>query len=195
MKQTMAVLSFLGMVIAPALEAQDVNYRTERTDDGAVVAVHEAVIPASVSDTWEAFTTREGLTSWAVPFSAVDFRLGGIWESSYDRAAQEGDPGNIRNRYLSFVPERMLAIQAVQAPPNFPHPELLPELFTVFELEPVADDSTRVTVYGVGYRDTPSSNAVRELFREGNAWSLRMLHRRFAEGPVDWADALSGGGP
>lgn len=194
MMRELLILGALGLGASTAAAAQEVGYRTERLADGSILAVHHVVVPGPVAEVWRAFTTSEGLMTWAVPFAVVDFRLGGLWESSYDPEGKEGDPANIRNRYLGYVPERMLALQAVAAPPDFPHPEVLPELFTVFEFEAVGDGRTRVTAYGVGYRDTPASNAVREMFADANAWSLRMLHRRFAEGPLDWADVLRGSG-
>ncbi len=181
------VVSFAGV------QGQDVSHDSWRAVDGSTVLVHSLEVPASVDEAWAAFTTAEGLTSWAVPFAVVDFRVGGVWESSYAPDARPGDPGNIRSRYLSFVPRRMISLQAVDAPPDFPHPEVLPDLFSVIELDSVAADRTRVTMYGVGYADTPAHDAVRAMFRDANAWSLRMLHRRFVEGPVDWESAPSFG--
>lgn len=188
-------VTLAAMLLAPwSLAAQEVDSRTYTASDGSIVLVHTIEVPASRVETWRAFTTSEGLMTWAAPFARVDFRLGGIWESSYDPEAAAGAPGNIRTRYLGFVPERMLTIQAVEAPPNFPHPEILPDLFSVVQLEGAGEGRTRVTMYGVGYRDTPAHRAILDMFREANAWTLTMLHKRFAEGPVDWDAALGTGG-
>lgn len=174
--------------------AQDVVQRTERLDDGTFLTVHEIIVPATSKEVWESLTTSEGVMSWAVPFAHVDFRLNGIWESSYDLNAQRGSPSNIKNKFISYIPERMMAMQAVQAPPSFQHREVLDELFSVFELEALGESETRVTVYGVGYRDTPEMNEVRAFFERGNAWSMQKLYERFAEGPVDWESEIGGGG-
>ena len=175
------------VALAPPAGAQEVSSRTYRAADSSTVLVHELAVPASSAAVWHAFTTSEGLTTWAVPFASVDFRLGGVWESSYDPSARPGAEDNIRTRYLSFVPGRMIAMQAVAAPPGFPHPDVLPDLFSVVEFEPVGTDTTLVRMYGVGYRDTAEHTAVRRMFRDANAWTLRMLHRRFTEGPTDWS--------
>jgi uncharacterized protein YndB with AHSA1/START domain len=183
---TLAVCTGLVVLAFPA-GAQEVASRTYRAADSSTVLVHELAVPASVAAVWQAFTTSEGLMTWAVPFASVDFRVGGVWESSYDAGAKPGADENIRTRYLSFVPGRMIAMQAVGAPPGFPHPEVLPDLFSVVEFEPVGADTTLVRMYGVGYRDTPEHTAVRRMFRDANAWTLRMLHRRFTVGPTDWS--------
>jgi uncharacterized protein YndB with AHSA1/START domain len=148
-------------------------------------------VPAGPADVWEALTTTAGVTSWAVPVADVDFRLGGVWESSYRLDARIGDPGNIRNRFLSYLPLRMVAMQAIDAPPGFPHADLLADLFTVIELEELAPDRTRVTVSGVGYREGEGFDVLYRHFDTGNAWTLEKLRTRFAEGPVDWQAELA----
>ncbi|HET6202469.1 MAG TPA: SRPBCC domain-containing protein [Planctomycetota bacterium] len=162
--------------------------------DGSRVLQQSIVVKASRKEVWDALTTAEGVKSWAVPVAAVDFRLGGIWESTYDPNGKIGDPRNIQNRYLSYLPMRMISIQPVQAPPGFPHPELLPNLFFVLELEDLALDRIRVTLSGVGYRSGEGYDAIYRHFEKGNAWSLAKLHRRFAEGPIDWGQTLGGRG-
>lgn len=72
---TLLVLSALVPGGAPA-SAQEVTMRTYAVD-GETVLVRELVVPAPLDETWAAFTTGEGLMSWAGPFSDVDLRLGG----------------------------------------------------------------------------------------------------------------------
>jgi activator of Hsp90 ATPase-like protein len=155
--------------------------------DGSRVLRQSVLVRASLREAWDAFTTSEGVRAWAVPVAQVDFRLGGIWESSYDRSAKIGDPANIRNKFIAFVPLRMVAIQAVQSPPGFKHAELLPEIFHVIELEEAGEGNVRITISGVGYRSGEGYDALYTHFEKGNAWSLGKLQRRFAEGPIDWS--------
>lgn len=167
--------------------AQEVENTSYTAPDGSRVLQHRIVVPAALTEVWRAFTTSEGVMSWAVPLAHVDFRLGGIWESSYQPGAAIGDPGNIRNRFISYLPMRMISLQAIDAPPGFPHPELLPELFSVFEFEALGPDQVRVTVSGVGYRAGPAFDTLHAFFDQGNAWSLQQLHRRFTRGPAEGA--------
>jgi uncharacterized protein YndB with AHSA1/START domain len=177
----------LLVAASSSVGGQEVENTSYRWGDDQRVLQHRVVVQASLDDVWAAFTTTEGIRSWAVPVASVDFRLGGIWESSYDPAGRIGSSGNIRNRFISFLPLRMIATQAESAPPDFPHPEVLPEIFFVTELEPVGENAVRVTVSGVGFLDDAAHDAVYALFERGNAWSLQQLHRRFAHGPVDWS--------
>lgn len=190
---TLGALAWLSGA-ASAL-AQDVTEETHPTPDGSRVLEQSIVVPATPEQLWPLFTTSEGLMSWAVPMARVDFGLGGVWESSYDSSAEPGDPANIRNRFLAFVPLRMIAIQAEQAPPDFPHVDLLDELFSVIEFTEVSPGRTRVSVAGVGYREGGGWDVLYEHFRSGNRWTLEQLHRRITEGPVDWSDVETGGDP
>lgn len=175
---------------APASAGPPVSDSSYDAPDGTRVLRQSLVVPATVEQIWDALTTSRGLETWAVPFARADFRLGGVWESSYRRDATAGDPANIRNRFIAYQPLRMIAIQAIQAPPDFPHPELLPSLWTVIEIDPIETRRVRVTVSGVGYRSGPDHEAVYRLFERGNAWTLQQLHKRFTDGPIDWASAL-----
>jgi uncharacterized protein YndB with AHSA1/START domain len=190
---TMSAAMLPLLLLSAALAAQEVENSTYIAPDGTRVLRHASEVPASVAEVWEALTTTDGVRSWAVPVAEVDFRLGGIWESSYRLDGRIGDERNIRNRFISYLPLKMVSIQAVQAPPGFPHADLLPELFTVIELEELATDRTRVTISMVGYREGEGYDVLFRHFDSGNAWSLEQLRKRFAEGPIDWHALLSAG--
>jgi uncharacterized protein YndB with AHSA1/START domain len=182
-------------VCASMLPGQEIIDESYDALDGTSVLRQSVVVPATVDSVWHAFTTTPGIQSWAVPVAEVDFRAGGIWESTYQLDGRIGNPDNIKNRFLSYLPFRMISIQAIQAPLEFPHPELLSQLFSVIELEEVEPGCTRVTISGVGHRNEERYRDIHDHFRQGNAWSLQMLHRRFSEGPVDWHAILGGHQP
>jgi uncharacterized protein YndB with AHSA1/START domain len=183
----LALLLPAALVLAcAAASAQEVRDTSHAAPDGTRVLQHSIVVPATRREVWDAFTTTEGVRAWAVPVAQVDFRLGGIWESSYNLDARIGDPGNIQNRFLSFLPLRMISMQAIAAPPNFPHMELLPEIFTVIELDEEGPRSTRVTISMVGYKTGGGYDVIYKHFAAGNPWSLKKLHERFADGPIKW---------
>lgn len=154
---------------------------------GGRVLCQEAVLPAPVSDVWALFATTEGLRSWLAPVAAIDLRIGGMWEASYDPGARLGDDGNIRNRVLSFLPERMLSIQVAHAPPGFPHADVAAQLWTVIEFEPVGAGATRVRVSMLGYGESEADDVLYRFFDRGNAYTLQKLAQRIAEGPTDWS--------
>jgi uncharacterized protein YndB with AHSA1/START domain len=171
---------------ASAVEAPGVE-ACAATEERALC--HVVVVPAPVSEVWRLWTTSEGLSSWVAPVAAIDLRVGGAWEASYDRSARVGDPGNIRNRIVALSHERLLAIEIADAPPNFPHEELARLLATAIEFEPIDRLRTRVRVTMTGYREGPGFDVLRRHFDRGNAWTLAKLHERIVSGPINWNTA------
>lgn len=167
-----------------------VTSRVETQLDGSRALVAETIVNASLTEAWQAFTTSAGWQSWAVPFAVVDFKLGGLIETSYDPNARAGDVGNIHNRILAYAPYRMLAFQATRAPPGFKHADLLPALHSVAEFEPLGANRVRVRLTGYGYAPGEGFDTLLKFFEPGNVWSLKQLTKRFEKGPVDWAEAL-----
>jgi uncharacterized protein YndB with AHSA1/START domain len=171
---------------AEHLAAQDVKNTSYVALDTTRVLQQSLVVPSSIKEIWAALTTTEGIKTWAVPVANVDFRVGGIWESSYNRSGSIGAPGNIKNRYLSYLPMRMISFQAINAPPTFQYPEVLSEVFSVIELEELGPRSVRVTASVVGFKNNEAHDVVYKFFDNGNASTLRNLYQRFMNGPTDW---------
>jgi uncharacterized protein YndB with AHSA1/START domain len=143
-------------------------------------------VPAAPHAVFAAFSTSEGFSSWAVPVTKVDFRIGGSMESSYDASAKIGDPNNIRNQILAYVPDRLLVIRNVQTPAGFPTPELFQRTVTIIEFTPVGDAQTRVRITNAGYGKDKGFDVLYRNFEWGDAYSLAELRSRFEKGPVDW---------
>ena len=172
---------------AQSLAAQAVVDGSRIEADGTRTMELSIEVPAAAADVWKALTTTDGWRSWAAPVAHVDFRLGGIIETSYDAAALAGAPGNIRNEVLAFVPQRMFAIRNVQAPPRtaFDVPTFQ-SLHTVILVEPMTPARTRVSFVQPGYRAGEPWDTVYKHFAWGNAWTLEQLKSRFVAGPIDW---------
>jgi len=147
-------------------------------------------VPAASHDAYTAFTTTEGFASWAVPVAKVDFRIGGYIEASYDPSAKPGDPGNIKNQIVAYVPDRLLVLHNIQAPPGFADPELFQRTVTLLEFVALDSRHTRVTITNAGYGSGDRFDTLYRHFEWGNAYTLQELKTRFVKGPVDWA-ALS----
>ncbi len=88
--------------------------------DGARYYENSLVIEAPVEKLWAAFTDINVYRQWAVPVSAIDFRIGGAIEASYDPKGRIGDPQNIRNEFIAYIPGRLLVFRNVQAPDGLP---------------------------------------------------------------------------
>jgi uncharacterized protein YndB with AHSA1/START domain len=144
-------------------------------------------VAAQPAEAFAAFATSDGFSSWAVPVAHVELRVGGYIEASYDSHAKIGDPGNIRNEIVGYVPNRLLVIRNVQAPPGFADPELFRRTATVIEFAPRDATHTRVTITNAGYGTGERWDVLYGHFEWGDAYTLAELKARFDKGPVDWA--------
>jgi hypothetical protein len=170
-----------------ALAASAVVDASRAEPDGTRTMHLSVEVPAPATDVWTALTTSEGWRGWAAPVAQVEFRLGGIIETSYNPDAAPGAPGNIRNEIVAYLPQRMFAIRNVQAPPKtaFDVPTFQ-SLHTVILVEPVDPRRTRIAFVQPGYRSGEPWDTVYKHFSWGNAWTLDQLKARFENGPVDW---------
>lgn len=135
-------------------------------------------IPAPPRAVFEAFATSDGFKRWAVAVARVDLRTGGEIESSYDPKAALGDPNNIKNQIVTFIPDRLLVIRNVQAPAGFPGKDAFQKTVTVIEFEPITT-GTRVRLTNTGYGTGPEADTVYGHFEWGNAYTLAELRKRF----------------
>ncbi len=158
-----------------------------RNSDGSHVLVHEALVDAPPAQVWEAISTAQGWTSWAVP---VAWSQGDLLETSYSPAASRGDRTTIQQRIEARVPGRLLAFRTVKAPDGFPNFETFRQVAHLFEVEPAGEGRTRVRLTGSGYADSEAGRQLLGFFRDGNRVSLERLQRRFVTGPLDWAREL-----
>jgi len=154
--------------------------------DGMLALRHTASIPASLAQVWQAWTTSDGLMTFAAPLVHLDFRLQGIWESSYNPKSTLGNPANIQNEILAYLPMEMLTIRIHRTPPGFPDPEMAQRLWTVIRLRSRDDSTTEVELTMLGYQPGDESSPVYQMFRRGNALTLGWLHQRFVSGPRHW---------
>jgi uncharacterized protein YndB with AHSA1/START domain len=177
------LLAGLLLAIAGPAAAQDAVENTSSVEaSGHRVMQLNVVIPAPVADVWTALTTAEGWGRMGVRHAHVDFRTGGVIETSYgsESALVRGARTNIRNQIVAYVPGRMLAIRNVQAPPDFPNAEEFARTATVMELTPLDGGRTRLTLTATGFADGPAFDGLYALFLAGNSYSLGALRDSFA---------------
>jgi hypothetical protein len=140
-------------------------------------------VPAAPEAAWALMTTGEGWRRMGTKFAHVDFRLGGIAETSYDAAAQVGDPKNIKNQIVAFVPGRMFSIRNIQTPPGFPHAKEFGEVVTTVEVAPAPGGKTRMTITAVGFGTGPAFDELYKHFTDGDAISLAQFAKSFSAAP------------
>jgi uncharacterized protein YndB with AHSA1/START domain len=166
--------------------ASPVRMEVTTEQDGSRTLTHELIVPAPVAQVYAAVAGPAGWRTWAVPHAWTSADDPTVMETSYSPNARAGNPGNIRQRFLLQVPNRLVAWRTIHAPPGFPHAELFYRVTHLFELEP-SGAGTRVRLTGVGYPAGAAGDTLVGFFREGNRATLEQLRTRFVSGPVDWA--------
>lgn len=173
-------LGWMPMLASPA-GAQAVRNTSYELSSGERILRHEGELQAPVDSVWKMLTTSEGLRSFLAPVVWIDLRLGGRWETGHTAGATQGDPQNIINEVLAYVPNEMLAVRIVQAPTNFAHAEIAKQVWTVYQLQPIDGQHTKLTVSMVGWPMGAAADSVYRFFDRGNAFTMRQLQQRFTK--------------
>ncbi len=87
---------------------------------------------------------------------------------------------------MAYVPEQLLVIRNVKAPPNFEHAEDFGKTVTVINLRSIAKNRSRVELDGVGFLNALAFDALLKTFKFGDSWTLEHLKRAAEHGPIDW---------
>lgn len=148
-------------------------------------AIEKSVeIAATLEQAWQAWTTREGITSFFAPDAKIEPRVGGAFQIYIDPGAPAGSKGADDMRYLALQPQRMLSFDW-NAPPSLPEARAQ-RTVVILRFEPVDANTTRVRLHHVGWGDGGEWDRAYAYF--DRAWGnvLASLKKRFDSGPVDW---------
>lgn len=169
----------LACAAAPASAQPGVRTVEAVARDGSRYYEDSLVIAAPAAKLWAAFTDEAEFRRWSAPVSAVDFRLGGAIEASYDPKGRLGDPDNIRNAFIAYLPEHLLVFRNVQAPALLPGGEVYGRTVKILEFEPLGPAATRVTVSGVGFGPGTAFDKLYHFFLRGDAAMLASLSKAY----------------
>ncbi len=146
----------------------------------------EVVINATLEQAWQAWTTREGVTSFFAPDAKVEARVGGAFQIYMDPLAEPGMKGADDMRFLAIQPQRMISFDW-NAPPHLPEARAQRTLVIV-RFAPVDDRRTKVTLHQVGWGDGGEWDKAYNYFDRVWGFVFGNLQKRFDEGPHDWSD-------
>jgi uncharacterized protein YndB with AHSA1/START domain/uncharacterized protein YciI len=129
----------------------------------------QIVVKAPRADVWQAFTTREGVSSFFGTDARIELRPGGAYEIFFDHASPEkGYRGSEGCRILFLVPEELLAF-TWNAPPNMPELRWQ-RTYVLLQLEQIDRRRTRVRVTHAGWQNEPGWAEARSFFDK--TWDL-----------------------
>jgi uncharacterized protein YndB with AHSA1/START domain len=172
-------VALLVLVLSAAVSFAETPAKTTTAQPTAEKAlVLSITIPAPRSEVWHAFATSDGLSTWLTPGAVVDLRSGGEWTAHYPNGKTGG--GTI----ISFVHEEEIVLSAM-APEQFPTVRAT-RTRARFHFESHGN-STVVRLEQTGWQNGEEWDKAYEYLFAGNAYLLATLHRRFVNGPIDWA--------
>ena len=148
------------------------------------VVTKTVVLNATLDQTWEAWTTRAGITSFFAPDAKIEARVGGPFQIYMDPDAEPGAKGADDMRFMALQPMSMLSFDW-NAPPILPLARAQ-RTFVVVRLEAVSEKLTRVTLTHTGWGEGGEWDQAFDYFDRSWGTVLDNLKRRFDNGPRDW---------
>ena len=149
----------------------------------------EIVLAASLDAAWNAWTTREGITSFFAPDAVIEARVGGPFQIHINPLAAPGERGADDMRFMAIDAKKMISFDW-NAPPSLPLARAQ-RTFVVVRFFAVDDRTTRVTLHHTGWGEGGEWDKAYTYFERAWGNVLGSLKKRFDTGPVDWTDWLA----
>ncbi len=159
-----------------SLGFSQINSQLDTLTSGELMLTQEIFLKAPVEKVWDAYTTEKGWIKWVAPVVSIDFKINGKIQSNYNPEAKIGDEGTIVNHILNYIPFRLITMQAEIADhfPGFMKAEEN-NLYSIVHFEEVENQETKLTLYGIGYKNTEKWHELINFFIQGNEITLNAL--------------------
>lgn len=183
------ILILAGILAAGAATAEtaakspDVVDTSFVTPDGQSDLQQSVVIEAPVAALWKSFVDPKEFARWNAPVAAIDMRVGGTLEATYNPRQPIGNPNNIKHRVITFLPERLIVFQNIQAPKELPNADKFQRTVIIVQFEPMGPDRTKVTLSCTGFGADAASQQIYRFFQVDNAEELERWKKVY-EGPA-----------
>jgi len=148
----------------------------DSTYTNELVLIQKFDIRVPIDSVWNAYTTKKGWESAFVPLAEVDFKINGTIKTSYNKEAIIGDSTTIVLHVLNYVPKKLITLQA-ELSSHFPDFMKADEkdLYNLIYFEAIEPSLTRVTSYGIGYKNNEKYISLLKFFIAGNEMSYLNL--------------------
>lgn len=181
-----ALLAALALALTPPAAAQaGPSSDIVRGEEGQLFLKQSIILDADLDTAWALYTTSEGASQWMAPKVEVDLMPGGSLRSQYDPNAAIGDPGTVEVSIVNYAPRSFLTLQAdlSELEAEWLTPEVRAasdQLYNVVTFEALGPRRTRVTSWGIGYREGPGWEKMIAFFTAANEWTLGELQKAAA---------------
>ena len=146
----------------------------------------QVIVPTSLAEVWDAWTTVPGVTSFFAPKARLELAIGGPYEMCFDPDAPLGSQGSEGCKVLSYLPQQMLSFDW-NAPPQFPNVRK-ERTWVVILLEVLGERRVKVALTHLGWKDGEEWDEVFCYFTRAWGTVLARLEHRFSAGPIDWSN-------
>lgn len=147
----------------------------------------EKLIPASINEVWNAWTTEEGVKTFFAPACCIDLRPGGVYEMYFDVEADPGLRGGEGCRILAIEEPTLLSF-TWNFPPDIPGLRNAQQnTHVTLSLFEETRGETRVRLIQDGWGSGADWEQGKIYFKR--AWGevvLPRLYQRFTVGPISW---------
>jgi uncharacterized protein YndB with AHSA1/START domain len=143
----------------------------------------EALIPASLDEVWNAWTTEEGVHSFFASDCCIEFHPGGKYEMYFNMEEKPGLRGGEGCVILAIDPKHMFSF-TWNAPPEIPSVRMHHTHVTL-RFTPTTNGQTQFQLTHDGWGVSPAWQEARRYFTR--AWGeivVPRLIQRFTTGPI-----------
>jgi len=178
MKNKLLTLLILFSIISTTISQE--NYipadRITSTIDSSnvqeFVLIQEFNVNVPIDSVWNAYTTKKGWESWATALAEVNIKNGGLIRTNYNKNGKIGDSTTIVLHVKNYVPKKLITLQA-ELTTNFPEfmKEDEKDLYNLVYFESIKPSVTKVTSYGIGYKNNAKYKSLLKFFIKGNTMS------------------------
>ncbi len=174
----MRTVHHIAASLCIANAAPGLGHAAERSID------RQVEVAASIDQAWDAWTTREGVTSFFSPDAKIEPVVGGAFQIYMDPLAPPGMKGADDMRYMAVQPKKMISFDW-NAPPHLAEARKQ-RTFVILRFEPLGDKLTRVSLHHTGWGDGGEWDATYAYFDRAWGAVLGNMKKRFETGPQDW---------
>ena len=148
----------------------------DSTKTPELVLIQEFTVNLPIDSVWNAYTTKKGWESWAVPLAEIDLKVGGFIKTNYNKAGKIGDSTTIVTHIINYVPKKLITLQA-EITDNFPEfmKKEAKDFYNVIYFDESEKGKTNVKSYGIGYKNNPKYLSLMEYFIPANEKLLMNL--------------------
>jgi uncharacterized protein YndB with AHSA1/START domain len=176
MKKIVSIILTIFLSSITYAQEERISSTIDSTKSPELVLIQEFKVKAALDAVWNAYTTKKGWESWAVPLAEIDLKVGGIIKTNYNASGKIGDSTTIITHIVNYVPKRLITLQA-EITDNFPEfmKEDAKDFYNVIYFDELENGYVNVKSFGIGYKNNTKYLSLMNYFITANEKLLLQL--------------------